>query len=214
LAPELDKVVLATSNRGKLADFQHLLVGTGIALVLPGDCGVQMDVEETGRTFEENALLKARALARATDLPTLADDSGLAVAALGGAPGVYSARYAGPKCDDRANNRKLIAELAGQIDRRAAFVCALALVLRDGTEVVSHGTCEGRVIDQERGTNGFGYDAVFYRDDLGCTFGEASPAEKNARSHRGAAVRALLAELRRRRLLPEPAGRLETPDLP
>jgi XTP/dITP diphosphohydrolase len=164
-----------------------------------------MDVEETGSTFEENALLKARALARATGLPVLADDSGLAVDALAGAPGVYSARYAGPECDDRANNRKLIAELAGRSDRRAAFVCALALVLSDGTEIVSHGTCEGRVIDEERGTNGFGYDAVFYRDDLGCTFGEASPAEKNARSHRGAAVRALLAELRRRRLLSEPA---------
>ncbi len=204
MAIDLRTVVLATTNRGKLADFQHLLAGTGIELVLPLDRGVlRMDVEETGATFEENALMKARALAAATGLPALGDDSGLVVAALGGAPGIYSARYAGPQCDDRANNHKLIEELAGIADRSAAFVCALALVLPDRTELVTRGTCEGRVIDEERGTNGFGYDAVFYREDLGHTFGEASRAEKNARSHRGAAARALLAELRARALLPE-----------
>jgi len=191
-------VILATSNRGKLRDFRHLFESSGVELSLPEDHGVVMDVEETGTTFEENALLKARAIHAETGLAVLADDSGLTVEALGGAPGVYSARYAGLPCDDHANNLKVIAELEGVDDRRAAFVCVLALVLADGTEVVTDGRCEGRIIDEERGTNGFGYDAVFFRDDLGCTFGEAAPAEKNERSHRGAAVRAMLDELRRR----------------
>jgi len=194
-------VVLATGNRGKLKDFEYLFAGTGVDLSLPGDHGVEMDVEETGTTFEANALLKARAIAAATGEPTLADDSGLAVDALGGAPGVYSARYAGPECDDHANNLKLIEELDGVADRRAAFVCALALVLPDGTEVVTNGRCEGTIIDEERGSEGFGYDVVFYRDDLGRTFGESTPAEKNARSHRAAAVHAMLGEMRERGLI-------------
>jgi XTP/dITP diphosphohydrolase len=162
---------------------------------LPADHGIALDVEETGETFEENALLKARAHAALLDLPVLADDSGLTVEALGGRPGVISARYAGEPCDDRANNLKVLAEMRGVGDRRAAFVCVLALVAPDGLEMVVHGRCEGRIADEERGRNGFGYDAIFYRDDLGCTFGEASPAEKNARSHRAAAVRELLTRL-------------------
>jgi len=198
---ELDRIVLATSNAGKLRDFQFLFADTGIVLEAPGAYGVEMDVEETGTTFEANALLKARAIHVATGRPTLADDSGLAVDALGGAPGVLSARYAGEPSDDRANNRKLIAALDGIADRSAAFVCALALVLPDGSEIVAHGRCTGTIVDEERGENGFGYDSVFYRADLGCTFGQASPAEKNERSHRAAAVRSLLAEIRRRGLL-------------
>jgi XTP/dITP diphosphohydrolase len=200
VADALRELVLATTNRGKLADFELLFEGSGIVLVLPADVGVHMDVEETGTTFEENALLKARAIAAACKRATLADDSGLAVYALDGAPGVYSARYAGPQCDDRANNLRLLDALRGVGDRRAAFVCVLALVVPGGIEITAEGRCEGTVADRERGTNGFGYDAVFYRDDLGRTFGEASREEKNARSHRGAAVRALLADLRRRGL--------------
>jgi len=203
--PRLRRVVLATTNRGKLKDFVALLAGSGIELVLPSDVGVTMDVEETGATFRENAFLKARALANATGLSSLADDSGIVAYALGGEePGIYSARYAGEPCDDHANNLKLIERLQPLEDKRAAFVCALALVIpaADASgapiEIAAEGRCEGRVIDEERGTNGFGYDAVFFRDDLGCTFGEAPPAEKHARSHRGAAVRALLAELRSR----------------
>ena len=196
----LGRVLLATSNGGKLRDFQRLFAGTGVELVLAEEAGVDVDVEETGSTFEENALIKARHAAGATKLPVLADDSGLAVAALDGAPGVYSARYAGPRCDDHANNVKLIETLAGIEDRSAAFLCVLALVLPDGTEIVSDGCCEGLVIDEERGANGFGYDSVFFRPDLGCTFGEASPEQKNALSHRAAAVGALLAELGRRGL--------------
>ena len=208
MAETLRELVLATTNRGKLADFDFLFKGSGITLVLPADVGVHVDVEETGTTFEENALLKARAIAAASKRPTLADDSGLAVYALGGAPGVYSARYAGPQSDDHANNLKLLDELSGAADRRAAFVCVLALVvpagssnaLTNGFEITAEGRCEGTVADRERGTNGFGYDAVFYRDDLGRTFGEASREEKNARSHRGAAVRVLLTDLRSRGL--------------
>jgi len=205
LAP-LERVLLATSNRGKLRDFQRLFADTGIELVLADEAGVDVDVEETGETFEENALIKARHAAGATDLPVLADDSGLAVEALDGAPGVYSARYAGPGCDDHANNVKLVETLVGVEDRRAAFVCVLALILPDGTEVVSDGRCEGLVIDEERGANGFGYDSVFFRPDLGCTFGEASPEQKNARSHRAAAVGVLLAELGRRGFVDSPGA--------
>ena len=190
------RVVLATTNRGKLADFQLLFRDSGIDLVAPADVGVTLDVEESGETFLENALLKARAHVAATGLPALADDSGLIAHALGNEPGVRSARYAGEPSDDHANNRLLIEKLRGVADRHASFICALALVLPDGREITAEGRCDGRIIDEERGTNGFGYDSVFYRDDLGCTFGEATREEKNARSHRGAAARGLLERLR------------------
>ncbi len=194
---ELTSVVLATTNKGKSRDFRYLLEGSGIEVRLPEEFGVALDVEESGATFEQNALLKARAFAGA--LPghaVLADDSGLSVDTLGGRPGVYSARYAGGG-GDGANNRKVLDELRGAGDRRAAFVCVLALKLADGTEIVGEGRCEGRILDEERGGNGFGYDPIFFRDDLGCTFGQASSAQKNARSHRAAAVAVLLGKLGR-----------------
>jgi XTP/dITP diphosphohydrolase len=190
------RVVLATTNRGKLADFRLLFRDSGIDLVAPSDVGVTLDVEETGETFLANALLKARAHVAATGLPALADDSGIVAHALGNEPGVRSARYAGEPSDDHANNRRLIEKLRGVADRGASFICALALVLPDGREITAEGGCDGRIIEEERGTNGFGYDSIFFRDDLGCTFGEASREEKNARSHRGAAARALLERLR------------------
>lgn len=195
--PVVDSLVLATTNRGKLRDFRLLFEGSGIAIELPGDHGVALDVEETGQTFTDNALLKARAFAAA--LPgraVLADDSGLVVEALGGEPGVRSARYAGEPSDDQANNRLVLERMRGAQDRRAAFVVVLAMVLPDGSEILAEGRCEGTIAFEERGANGFGYDAVFFREDLGCTFGEATPAEKNARSHRAAAVKALIAKLR------------------
>lgn len=194
--PETLRVVLATTNRGKLADFRLLFHGSGIDLVAPADVGAALDVEETGETFLENALLKARAHVAATGLPALADDSGIVAHSLGDVPGVRSARYAGEPSDDHANNRLLIANLRGVADRSASFICALALVLPDGREITAEGRCDGRIIDEERGTNGFGYDSIFFRDDLGCTFGEATREAKNARSHRGAAARALLERLR------------------
>lgn len=194
--PRLASLVLATTNPGKLRDFRLLFEGSGLAIGVPGDHGVALEVEETGETFADNALLKARAFAAA--LPgraVLADDSGLVVEALGGDPGVRSARYAGEPSDDHANNLLVLERLRGVEDRRAAFVVVLALVLPDGREVLAEGRCEGTIAGEERGGNGFGYDAVFFRDDLGRTFGEATPAEKNARSHRAAAVKALLAKL-------------------
>ncbi len=194
------RVVLATTNRGKLADFRLLFRDSGIELVAPADVGVTLDVEETGETFLENALLKARAHVAATGLPALADDSGIVAHVLGNEPGVRSARYAGEPSDDHANNRLLIEKLRGIPDRRGSFICALALVLPDGREFTAEGRCDGRIIDEERGTNGFGYDSIFFRDDLGLTFGEATPEQKNARSHRGAAARALLERLRRERI--------------
>jgi XTP/dITP diphosphohydrolase len=193
---KITSLVLATTNKGKLRDFRLLFDGSQVALELPEEHGVSLDVDETGETFTENALLKARAFAAA--LPgraVLADDSGLVVEALGGEPGVRSARYAGEPSDDHANNRKVLARMEGVRDRRAAFVVILALVLPDGTELLVEGRCEGSIAFEERGTNGFGYDAIFYRDDLGSTFGEASPAEKNARSHRASAVRRLLGRM-------------------
>ncbi len=198
---DIERIVLATGNEGKLRDFRFLLRDTGVELSLPSDHGVELDVEETGTTFEANALLKARAHAELIDLPVLADDSGLVVSALDGRPGVYSARYAGTPCDDHANNRKVIEEVQGVDDRSAAFVAVLALLLPDGREILAEGRCEGRIVDEERGSNGFGYDTIFYRDDLGCTFGQASPEQKNARSHRAAAVAALLAQLRELELI-------------
>ncbi len=197
----LERVVLASSNAGKLADFRRLFAGAGFELMSPAELGVTLTVNESGTTFAENARLKARAAYEATGLPALGDDSGLCVYALGGRPGVLSARYAGPGADDRANNAKLLAELEGVRDRRAAFVCVLALVLPGGEELVAEGRCEGTIAPAERGTNGFGYDPIFYCEELGATFGEISPEEKNARSHRGAAARSLLAELRRRGLI-------------
>ena len=197
------RVVLATTNAGKLRDFRALFEGTGIDLVAPADLGIALDVEETGETFVENALLKARAHAAACAMPALADDSGIVAHALGGEPGVRSARYAGEPSDDHANNLKLIARLRDITDRRASFICALALVWPEGREIVAEGRCDGRIIDEERGRNGFGYDAIFFRDDLGLTFGEAPPAEKHARSHRGAAVRELVTRLRAAGLLAE-----------
>lgn len=192
----LRSLVLATTNSGKLRDFRLLFEGSGIAIELPAEHGVALDVEETGTTFADNALLKARAFAAA--LPgraVLADDSGLVVEALGGDPGVRSARYAGEPCDDHANNLLVLSRMQGVTDRRAAFVVVLALVLPDGRELVVEGRCDGTISFEERGSNGFGYDAIFFRDDFGCTFGEATPAEKNARSHRAAAVRRLISAL-------------------
>ena len=196
MGARVGSLVLATTNNGKLRDFRLLFEGSGIAIELPAAHGVALDVAETGATFTDNALLKARAFAAA--LPgraVLADDSGLVVEALGGQPGVRSARYAGQPCDDRANNRLVLRQMEGAGDRRAAFVVVLALVLPDRRELVVEGRCEGTIAFEERGSNGFGYDAIFFREDLGCTFGEASPDQKSARSHRGVAVRKLLAAL-------------------
>lgn len=188
------RYVVATRNRHKLAELERLLAPLELEL-LPEHVALP---PETGATFRDNALLKARAASTALDRPVLADDSGLCVEALGGRPGVRSARYAGEGASDRANLEKLVREMSGRADRRAAFVCVLALVdPREGRELVVEGRCEGVLADAPRGEGGFGYDPLFIPDDLGDgrTMAELEPGEKNAISHRGRAAQALLREL-------------------
>lgn len=189
------ELFLATGNPGKAAEFRALLapqfVSGGLTLRMPADWPDALpDVNETGGTFAENARLKAFALARATGLPTLADDSGLCVDALGGAPGLYSARWAGPNATDADRNAKLLAALAGapRGARTARFVCAVALALPNGTFWAAEGVCEGVILDAPRGAGGFGYDPLFFFPALDRTLAELSEAEKNTHSHRASAV--------------------------
>ncbi len=186
------RIVLATRNRGKLGEIERILADLDIELV-PIDRVGGESPEETGATFEENALAKARSAVNETGLPALADDSGLEVDALEGLPGVKSARYAGPHADDAANRAKLLQSLAAvpPDDRRARFVCAAVLVTPDGREWTTVGTMEGRIVDEPRGEAGFGYDPIFVGLGENRTNAELPPEVKDARSHRGAAFRAL-----------------------
>lgn len=191
------RLVLASDNRGKLAEFQALL-GRDWLLLPQGELGIA-GAEETGNSFEANALLKARHAARLTGLPALADDSGLEVDALGGAPGVRSARYAGAGADAAANNRKLLEALADVPEPRrgARFRCVLALVRSadDPEPLLCEGSWEGRIALAPRGAQGFGYDPLFIDVETGLAAAELDPAEKNRRSHRGRAAQALAARL-------------------
>lgn len=201
------RLVLASNNAGKLAEFRRFFADSGITVLAQAELGVA-DIPETGLTFIENALLKARHAAQATGLPALADDSGLCVDVLGGAPGLYSARYAGGHGDARANNDKLLRELADVPDARrgAHFHCTLALLqhANDPAPLVAEGRWHGRVLHAPRGEHGFGYDPLFLDPESGLSASELSPAEKNRVSHRGLAIVAL------RRLLAETgAGSLD-----
>ena len=192
------KVVLASSNPGKLAELHGLLEPAGLDVVSQDAYGVEQP-EETGLTFVENALIKARAAGAATGLPALADDSGVVVDALGGAPGVRSARYAGVGASDADNVARLIDALAG-VDapkRGAVFVCAIVYLrhAEDPCPIVCEGVWRGRILDSPRGGGGFGYDPVFYLDELGRTASELTRAEKNTVSHRGQALARLLERL-------------------
>ena len=192
------KVVLASSNPGKLAELNALLQPAGLQVVSQDALGVEPP-EETGLTFVENALIKARAACAATGLPALADDSGVVVDALGGAPGVHSARYAGDGASDADNVAKLLDALedVAAPERTAAFVCAIVYLrhARDPCPIVCEGVWEGRILDVARGAGGFGYDPVFFVASLGRTAAELSRAEKNAVSHRGQALVKLLDRL-------------------
>lgn len=192
------RLVLATHNVHKIAELRDILApqlpGLDPASVVgAGDVGAPEPVED-GVTFAENALIKARALAAATGLPAVADDSGLAVDVLGGAPGIFSARWAGRHGDDRANLELLLAQLADvpAAHRGARFVCAAALVTPDGEEVVETGTMPGRLLTEPRGSGGFGYDPILQPEGETRSAAELSPEEKNAISHRGKAFRALV----------------------
>ncbi|WP_409330172.1 RdgB/HAM1 family non-canonical purine NTP pyrophosphatase [Trujillonella humicola] len=190
------RLVLATRNAGKLAELQRLLAGAvpGVEVVGLRDVPEYPEAPETGATFAENALLKAREAVRYTGLPAVADDSGITVDALNGMPGILSARWSGRHGDDRANTALLLAQIADVPDERrgAAFVCAAALVTPEGAEEVVQREWRGRVVRAERGTHGFGYDPVFVPDGLELTSAELDPAEKDARSHRAQAFAALV----------------------
>ena len=199
------RILLATRNVKKLRELQRIL--SADALVGLDDVPPYPEVPESGLTFAENALIKAREGATRTGLPTVADDSGLAVDALNGMPGVFSARWSGRHGDDRANLELVLAQIADVPDelRGAAFVCAAALVLPDGREWTVDGEMRGRLVRSPRGSGGFGYDPIFVADGQSRTNGELSPVEKDAISHRGKAFRAL-GEIIQRELAPSPAG--------
>lgn len=185
-------IVAATGNAHKLKEIRAILHGTNI--VSQKEAGFFGEVEETGSTFAENALIKARAICEATGLPALADDSGLSVPALGGAPGVFSARYSGG--GDAENRKLLLKNLQGVTAREAYFSCAVALVFPDGRTFTAEGRTHGSILLEERGENGFGYDSLFFSDDLKKSFGEAGEDEKNGVSHRGRALARLAEQLR------------------
>jgi XTP/dITP diphosphohydrolase len=191
------KIVLASNNPGKLREFGALLGEIGLDVRPQGEFDVP-EAEEPFATFVENALTKARHAARLTGLPALADDSGVCVNALGGAPGVWSARYAGEPKSDAANNAKLIADLAGHDDKSAYYYCVLVYVRHadDPQPVIADGSWHGEIVEEARGAGGFGYDPYFWLPALNRTAAELSAAEKNAHSHRGQALRALVEKLR------------------
>ena len=193
------RVVLASGNKGKLREFAQLLEGLQYE-VLPQSAFNVPEADETGLTFVENAILKARNAAQHTGLPALADDSGIEVDALNGAPGIYSARYAGKGADDAANNAKLLDALRDipEAERTARYQCLIVYMRHalDPTPIICHGQWEGRILAAPRGAGGFGYDPLFFVPTHQCTGAELDPAEKNRISHRGQAMRQLLAALR------------------
>lgn len=207
------KLLIATHNPGKVREYRALLAGLPLELTWPGELGLNLQVEESGSSFEENARLKALAYARASGLWTLADDSGLEVDALGGAPGISSARYAGPGASDADRYRLLLERMAGvpEGQRQARFRCVVALASPDGRVWTAEGRVEGVVAWEPRGENGFGYDPVFYMPDLGRTMAELPEQEKNRLSHRARAVQAIrpvLARLARGELVSESPQRV------
>lgn len=194
----MKSIVLASGNPGKKAEIEQLLAPLGTRVITQGELGIT-EAEEPHDTFRENALAKARHVAFASRLPALADDSGLCVQALGGAPGVHSARYAGEPRSDRRNNEKLLAEMAAHDDRRAHYACVLALVRGPGDAhpLVVEAQWHGEIARVPRGSGGFGYDPLFLLPGLGRTAAELAPEEKNRISHRGQALAKLLALLER-----------------
>jgi len=194
------EVLLASKNKNKIAEIKTLLSEcvSDINVLSLDDINYNDEIEETGTTFEENAKIKAKVGADLGYI-CIADDSGLAVDALGGAPGVYSARYSGYHADDETNNTKLLSELQGVPDekRTARYVCVIACIFPDGKEIIVKDTCEGKILTEYRGNGGFGYDPLFFVDKFGKTFAELSMQEKNTESHRGKAMRSFCQEFSR-----------------
>lgn len=189
------KFVLATRNAGKLREMAHILEALGIEVVSPQDLGLDLEVEETGETFAENAMLKARAVCAAAGLPAIADDSGLCVDALNGGPGVYSARYGGEELDDRGRYMLLLECMRGQTTRAAHFSCAVVCAFPNGDTLEAEGRCDGSIAFAPIGEGGFGYDPVFLAPGKGKTFGQLTAEEKAEISHRGKALAAFAEKL-------------------
>lgn len=195
------RIVAATKNKGKIREISEILGGLGIEVVSLSDAGIDVEIIETGTTFIENARIKAEAVSLLCDDAVLADDSGLCVDALDGAPGVFSARYSGEGATDASNTAKLLQNLSGTVNREAHFETAVVLILPDGTELSAHGRVSGRITAQPVGESGFGYDPVFYCDELGKTFGEATDDEKNRVSHRSRALTELFELIRDKKII-------------
>jgi len=191
------KIIFATSNENKMKEIRQIMGDMQVEILSMKQAEISADIVEDGATFEENALIKARAIAEITNEIVLADDSGLEIDALGKEPGVYSARYMGEDTSYHIKNHNLIARLEGveEEKRTARFVCAIAAVFPDGEVLTTVGTVEGRIAHEERGENGFGYDPIFYVPEFGCTTAELSDEEKNKISHRGNALRAMKEKL-------------------
>ncbi|OCG72310.1 non-canonical purine NTP pyrophosphatase, RdgB/HAM1 family [Gilliamella sp. Occ3-1] len=195
----MQKIVLATNNQGKVNELQTLLANAGFDIIAQSQFNVP-DADETGLTFIENALLKARHTAKLTGLPAIADDSGLAVDALGGKPGIYSARYAGEHCNDKSNNQKLLKALQNipKEKRTAYFYCALVFMRHenDPTPIICLGKWDGLILNEEQGDGGFGYDPLFYVPELDCTAAQLTKEQKSQISHRGQALKQLIAKIK------------------
>ena len=189
------KFVLASHNPGKIKEMSEILGKLGIQVVSPKELGITVDVEETGTTFAENAMLKAKAICEAAKLPAIADDSGLCVDALNGGPGVYSARYGGEGLDDKGRYMLLLNTMRGQTTRAAHFTCSIACAFPNGDTLTAEGECHGTIAFAPMGEGGFGYDPVFFIPELKKTFGQLTAEEKSTRSHRGRALAAFAEKL-------------------
>ena len=190
------KFILASQNKHKLVEMQSILSAHGVEVVLQGDMGLHVDVEETGTTFAENAMLKARAVMEASGLPAIADDSGVCVDALNGAPGIYSARYGGPELDDIQRYELLLQNMRGVTSRSAHFTSAIACIFPNGDTIEAEGICPGTIAYAPQGDGGFGYDPVFYLPQLKKTYAQLTADEKAAVSHRGKALEVFDGKLR------------------
>ena len=197
------KIIFATGNQGKLREIQEIMADVDVEIISMKEAGICVDIVENGTTFEENAMIKAKAIAKYTDAIVMADDSGLEIDYLNKEPGIYSARYLGEDTSYDIKNQALIDQLAGVPDekRTARFVCAIAAAFPDGREMVVRGTIEGIIGYEERGENGFGYDPIFYLPDRGLSTAEIPPEEKNSISHRGNALRKMKELLEKEELL-------------
>ena len=190
------RIIAATQNAGKIKEIERIFGDLGVEVISQHQAGFDIDIEETGDSFEKNSLIKARSVSLLCDDIVMADDSGLCIDALDGRPGIYSARYAGENATDAEKIQKVLTEMQGIKNRSAKFVTAVAVILPDGTELVTTGEVKGEILNEPEGENGFGYDPIFYCTELGKTFANADMEEKNSVSHRGRALKSMYEKLK------------------